>query len=482
MHQQTLAQQAQALAKGDYSPRELASHYLARIELHDSALNSFITLNKDAALDAANAAEAIRKQGSASMLAGLPLAHQDVFCTKGLRTSCGSKMLDNFVAPYDAHLIEQLNTAGAVCLGKTNMDEFGTAASGTTSFYGVTHNAWDATRIAGGAACGSAVAVAAGLASAASGCDTFGDIRLAAAHNGVTGLKATYGRISRLGMTANASSFDQAGFITRTAEDAALLLQAVAGFDQRDSTSAQEEVADYSASLDQPLTGLKVGIVRNLFDSELDSGIAAAVLAAAEQLQQLGATLVDVELEHAGQAMACASIIGSGEASTNLSRYDGVRFGYRCAEPKDLDDLYQRTRSEGFGAAVQERILLGTYYLSGEQYQSLYVQAQKVRRLIKQDFASSFAQVDLLLTPTSPALPRLLEQTTDAVTDWTSQRYTALANLAGLPAISLPCGLVEDLPVGLQLLAPWFQEARLLNAAHQYQLASDWHSRRPAGF
>lgn len=482
MHQQTLAQQAQALAEGKYSARELTAHYLTRIEQHDSALNSFITVTSEQALATADSADTARSNGTAPALAGLPLAHQDVFCSKGVRTSCGSKMLDNFIAPYDAQLIEQLNQAGTVSLGKTNMDEFGIAASGTTSFYGVSNNPWQAGRIAGGAASGSAIAVAAGLASAASGCDSFGDIRLAATHNGVTGLKATYGRISRLGMTANASSFDQAGFITCTAEDAALLLQAVAGFDQRDSTSAQKEVADYSASLNQPLNGLKVGIARNLFDSELDAGVAAAVLAAAEQLQQLGATLVDVDLTYANQAIACANIIGSGEASTNLSRYDGVRFGYRCADPVDLDDLYQRSRSEGLGNNVQERILLGTHFLSTGQYESHYVQAQKVRRLIKQDFVDNFAQVDLLLTPTSPALPRLQEQATDAMTDWISQRYTALANLAGLPAISLPCGLVDSLPVGLQLLAPWFQEARLLNAAHQYQQASDWHCRRPAGY
>lgn len=482
MHQQTLAQQLQALNSGQYSARELTSHYLQRIEQFEPQLNSFITTTKEQALAQAEAADAARANGAAGTLAGLPLAHQDVFCTKGVRTSAGSKMLDNFIAPYDAHLIEQLNNAGAVSLGKANMDEFGMAASGTTSFYGASNNPWDAKRSAGGAACGSAVAVAAGLVSAASGCDTFGDIRLAAAHNGVTGFKATYGRISRLGMTANASSFDQAGFITRTAEDAALLLQVAAGFDQRDSTSAQEAVADYSASLNQPLTGMKIGIVRSLFDDKCDSGIASAVLAAAEQLQQLGATLVDVELNYADQAIACASIIGSGEASTNLSRYDGVRFGYRCAEPKDLDDLYQRSRSEGFGASVQERLLLGAYYLSAGQYKSHYVQAQKVRRLIKQDYATAFNDVDLLLTPTSPELPRLLEQAADASADWLSQRYCLLANLAGVPAMSLPCGLVDNLPVGMQLIAPWFAEARLLNAAHQYQHATDWHSRRPAGF
>lgn len=482
MHQQTLAQQAQALAKGDYSARELTQHYLQRIQQLDGQLNSFITVTAEQALTSADAADAARKAGNTSPLCGLPLAHQDVFCSQGTRTSAGSKMLDNFIAPYSAHLLEQLEQAGAVSLGKTNMDEFGMAASGTSSFYGATSNPWNNQRISGGAACGSAVAVAAGLVGAASGCDSFGDLRLPAAHNGLTALKATYGRISRLGMTANASSFDQAGFITRTAEDAALLLQVAAGFDSRDSTSAQQDADDYSASLAQPLTGLRIGIARQLFDAELDSRIAEQVLASAEQLKQLGATLVDIQLPHQQHAIACASIIGSGEASTNLSRYDGVRFGHRCANPADLDDLYQRSRSEGFGASVQQRVMLGAYYLSVGQYESHYVQAQKVRRLIKQDFEQAFAQADLILTPVTPALPRLLTETIDATADWHSQRYCLLANLAGLPAMSLPCGLVDELPVGVQLLAPWFAEARLLNAAHQYQQATDWHLRRPAGF
>src|SRR5690554_3533532 len=438
MHQQTLAQQAQALAKGDYSARELTQHYLQRIQQLDGQLNSFITVTAEQALTSADAADAARKAGNTSPLCGLPLAHQDVFCSQGTRTSAGSKMLDNFIAPYSAHLLEQLEQAGAVSLGKTNMDEFGMAASGTSSFYGAISNPWNNQRISGGAAGGSAVAVAAGLTAAASGCDSFGDLRLPAAHNGLSALKATYGRISRLGMTANASSFDQAGFITRTAEDAALLLQVAAGFDSRDSTSAQQDADDYSASLAQPLTGLRIGIARQLFDAELDSRIAEQVLASAEQLKQLGATLVDIQLPHQQHAIACAS--------------------------------------------VQQRVMLGAYYLSVGQYESHYVQAQKVRRLIKQDFEQAFAQADLILTPVTPALPRLLTETVDATADWHSQRYCLLANLAGLPAMSLPCGLVDELPVGVQLLAPWFAEARLLNAAHQYQQATDWHLRRPAGF
>lgn len=482
MHQQTLAQHAQALAKGEYSARELTQHYLQRIEQLDPQLNSFISVTAEQALAQADAADVARQAGTASPLAGLPLAHQDVFCSQGTRTSCGSKMLDNFVAPYNAHLLEQLQQAGSVSLGKTNTDEFGMAATGQSSFYGPTHNPWDAQRISGGAASGSAVAVAAGLVAASTACDTFGDLRLPAAHNGLTGLKASYGRISRFGMTANASSFDQAGFVTRTAEDAALLLQATAGFDARDSTSSQEAVADYSSSLNQPLNGLRIGIARSLFDAEVDSRIADLVLASAEQLQQLGATLVDIQLPHSAQSTACASIIGSGEASTNMSRFDGVRFGYRCADPVDLDDLYQRSRSEALGSTVQQRILLGTYFLSANQYEDYYVQAQRVRRLIRQDFTTAFAQADLILAPVTATLPRANSAAADPVSDWHSQRYTALANLAGLPALSMPCGQVDGLPVGTQLLAPWLQEARLLNAAHQYQQATDWHHSRPNGF
>lgn len=481
MHQMTLAQQAKALADKTFSARELTEHYLKRIEQHAGALNCYISITAEQALAQADAADQQRSQGHAGPLLGLPLAHQDSLCSEGTRTSCGSKMLDNFVAPYNAHLLDRLQQAGATSLGKLNMDEFGMGSSGNTGFHGATHNPWDSQRVAGGAASGSAVAVAAGLAAASTGCDTLGDVRLPAAYNGLTALRPTYGRISRLGMTAHASSFDQASFVTRSAEDAALLLQATAGLDERDSTCADEPVADYTASLAQPLDGLKIGIVRALFDDQLDSRHAAAILAATDQLQALGASLVDIELPQLDQALATAMIISTGEASTNLSRYDGVRFGYRCAGPKDLADLYQRSRSEAFGDEVQRRLLLGAHFLSASQYQDYYVQAQKVRRLIKSGFQAAFADVDLLLTPvTAGAAPATGTQST--ARDFQAQRHCLPASLAGLPAMSLPCGLADNLPVGVQLLAPWFQEARLLGAAHQYQQASDWHSRRPAGF
>lgn len=481
MHQMTLAQQAKALADKTFSARELNQHYVQRIEQHDSALNSYITVTADQALAQADAVDQRHSNGEATALAGLPLAHQDSFCSAGTRSSAGSKMLDNFVAPYSAQLLDSLQQAGATSLGKLNLDEFGMGSTGSTSFYGATHNPWDNQRVTGGAASGSAVAVAAGLAAASTACDTLGDARLPAAYLGLTALRPTYGRISRLGMTAHASSFDQASFITRSAEDAALLLQASAGLDARDSTSADQPVDDYSANLAQPLSGLKIGIVRALFDASLDSQHGAAILAAAEQLQTLGASLLDIELPHLDQALSSALIISCGEASTNLSRYDGVRFGYRCADPKDLDDLYQRSRSEAFGAEVQRRLLLGAHFLSGERYQASYVQAQKTRRLLKNSIQSAFASVDLLLTPVAAgAAP--LKGASSTAQDLEAQRYCLPASLGGVPAMSLPCGLIDGLPVGLQLLAPWFQEARLLNAAHQYQQASDWHSRRPAGF
>lgn len=481
MHQMTLAQQAKALADKTFSARELNQDYLARIQQQDSALNSYVTVTADQALAQAEAADQQLASGQAGVLTGLPLAHQDSFCSQGVRSSAGSKMLDNFVAPYSAQLLERLQQAGATSLGKLNMDEFGMGSSGQNSFYGAVINPWDKQRVTGGAAAGSAVAVAAGLAAASTACDSLGDARLPTAYLGLTALRPTYGRISRLGMTANASSFDQASFITRSAEDAALLLQASAGLDERDSTSADQPVDDYSASLSQPLSGLKIGIARALFDAQLDSQHGAAILAAAEQLQALGASLVDIKLPHLEHSTASALIISSGEASTNLSRYDGVRFGYRCADPKDLDDLYQRSRSEAFGDEVKRRLALGAYFLSGERYQAAYVQAQKVRRLLKNSMQEAFNSVDLLLTPVAAGAAPLIGEHLTAQ-DLQAQSYCLPASLAGLPAMSLPCGLVDGLPVAMQLIAPWFAEARLLNAAHQYQLATDWHLSRPAGF
>ncbi len=483
MHQLTLANISKALAAKQFSAHELTTHLLSRIEQLDPQLNSFISVTADTALQQAQAADQLRSEGNSSALLGVPLAHKDLFCTKGVRTTCASKMLDNFVAPYDAAVVEKLNQAGCVSLGKLNMDEFAMGSSGESSFYGPSKNPWDLERIPGGSSSGSAVAVAARLVPAASGSDSGGSIRQPAAFTGLTGIKPTYGRISRWGMTAYASSFDQAGFLTHNAEDCALLLQATAGFDPRDSTSAEQAVDDYSAALAQPLQGLRIGLPKEYFDSRLDSRIGDAVNTAIEQLKQLGATFVDISLPSLPHAVAAYYVIASAEASTNLARFDGVRFGYRCAEPKDLDDLYLRSRNEAFGEEVKRRIMMGTYALSTGYYDAYYLKAQKIRRLIKNDFVSAFKDVDLILGPTTPNLPwQLGSKNNDPVAAYLEDIYTVPANLAGIPSLSMPAGIIDGLPVGVQLQAPYFQEARTLQVAHQFQQHTDWHARTPAGF
>ncbi len=483
MHQLTLANISKALAAKQFSAHELTTHLLSRIEQLDPQLNSFISVTADTALQQAQAADQLRSEGNNSALLGVPLAHKDLFCTKGVRTTCASKMLDNFVAPYDAAVVEKLNQAGCVSLGKLNMDEFAMGSSGESSFYGPSKNPWDLERIPGGSSSGSAVAVAARLVPAASGSDSGGSIRQPAAFTGLTGIKPTYGRISRWGMTAYASSFDQAGFLTHNAEDCALLLQATAGFDPRDSTSAEQAVDDYSAALAQPLQGLRIGLPKEYFDSRLDSRIGDAVNTAIEQLKQLGATFVDISLPSLPHAVAAYYVIASAEASTNLARFDGVRFGYRCAEPKDLDDLYLRSRNEAFGEEVKRRIMMGTYVLSTGYYDAYYLKAQKIRRLIKNDFVSAFKDVDLILGPTTPNLPwQLGSKSNDPVAAYLEDIYTVPANLAGIPSLSMPAGIIDGLPVGVQLQAPYFQEARTLQVAHQFQQHTDWHARTPAGF
>ena len=483
MHQLTLAKISQALADKQFSAHELTSHLLARIEQLDPQLNSFITVNQEAALQQADAADAQRSAGATSALLGVPLAHKDLFCTKDVRTSCASKTLDNFIAPYNATIVEKFNTAGCVSLGKLNMDEFAMGSSGETSFYGASKNPWDTSRVPGGSSSGSAVAVAARLVPAATGSDSGGSIRQPAAFNGLTGIKPTYGRISRWGMTAYASSFDQAGFLAHNAQDCALLLQATAGFDERDSTSAQQPVDDYTAALAQPLQGLRIGLPKEYFDSRLDARIGDVVHSAIEQLKQLGATFVDISLPTLPHAVPAYYVIASAEASTNLARFDGVRFGHRCDDPKDLEDLYTRSRNEAFGDEVKRRIMMGTYALSTGYYDAYYLKAQKIRRLIKNDFVSAFKDVDLILGPTTPNLPwHLGSKVNDPVAAYLEDIYTVPANLAGIPGLSMPAGMIDGLPVGVQLQAPYFQEARMLNVAHQFQQHTDWHAQAPAGF
>ncbi|TDY04342.1 Asp-tRNA(Asn)/Glu-tRNA(Gln) amidotransferase subunit GatA [Thiohalophilus thiocyanatoxydans] len=483
MHDKTLAELARDLNSGTYSSEELTRHYLERIASHDSQLNSYITAATDAALVRARAADEQRAAGEAGPLTGIPLAHKDIFCTDGLKTSCGSKMLDNFIAPYDATVVSRLNEAGMVTLGKTNMDEFAMGSSNETSFYGPVKNPWDTGTVPGGSSGGSAAAVAARLAPAATGTDTGGSIRQPAALCGVTGLKPTYGRVSRYGMIAFASSLDQAGPLTQTAEDAALLLNAMAGFDPRDSTSLDRAVPDYSAGLGADLTGLKIGLIKEHFDPGLDGGVADAVDAALAEYKKLGAEVVEISLPNTHLSVPAYYVVAPAECSSNLSRFDGVRFGYRCENPTDLADLYKRSRGEAFGPEVKRRIMVGTYALSAGYYDAYYIKAQQARRLIRDDFVRAFESVDVIMGPTAPSPAfKLGEKADDPITMYLSDIYTIAANLAGLPAMSVPAGFVNNLPVGLQIIGNYFDEARLLNVAHRYQEVTDWHQRIPSGF
>ena len=483
MHNKSLVELAAGLRAGDFSSEELTRACLARITEYDAALNSFITVAEEQALSAARAADERIRQGQAGPLTGIPFAHKDIFCTRGIRTSCGSRMLDNFDAPYDATVTAKLQAAGAVMLGKTNMDEFAMGSSNETSYYGPVRNPWDTDTVPGGSSGGSAAAVAARLVPASTGTDTGGSIRQPAALCGITGLKPTYGRVSRYGMIAFASSLDQAGPLTRTAEDAAIMLAAMAGFDERDSTSVDRPIEDYRASLGDSLQGLRIGLPGEYFGEGLDGGVAGAVEAALEEFKQLGATVVDIQLPNTHLAVPAYYVVAPAECSSNLSRFDGVRFGYRASDPQDLTDLYTRSRGEGFGAEVKRRILIGTYALSAGYYDAYYLKAQQVRRLIRDDFLQAFNQVDVIMGPTAPSTAfRLGEKADDPVSMYLSDIYTIAVNLAGLPGMSIPVGLPDGMPAGLHLVGNYFTEGRLLNVAHQFQQVTDWHLRCPEGY
>ena len=476
----SLKQISDGLAAGDFSSVEITRELLDRIAAANPALNAYITVTDELALQQAEAADQARADGRAGALTGVPLAVKDIFCTDGVLTSCASRMLENFRAPYDATVIEKLKAAGTVMLGKTNMDEFAMGSSNENSHYGPARNPWDRERVPGGSSGGSAVAVAAGLAPAALGTDTGGSIRQPAAFCGITGLKPTYGRVSRYGMIAYASSLDQGGPMARSAEDCALLLQAMAGFDERDSTSIEREVPDYAASLDQEIGGLRIGLPQEYFAEGLDDGVARVIEAAIDEYRRLGAEIVEISLPNSGIAIPAYYVVAMAECSSNLSRFDGVRFGHRCDDPKDLEDLYKRSRTEGFGDEVKRRILIGTYALSAGYYDAYYLKAQKLRRLISDDFQRAFEQCDLIAGPTTPtpAFPLGANQD-DPVAMYLQDIYTISVNLAGLPAMSIPAGFSDGLPVGLQLIGNYFDEARLLGAAHRFQQATDWHRQQP---
>jgi aspartyl-tRNA(Asn)/glutamyl-tRNA(Gln) amidotransferase subunit A len=482
LHLLSLADLGKGLSAGDFSSRELVEHLLSRIE-GDQSLNAFISVTAEQALSVAGECDAARSKGPAGPLCGLPIVHKDIFCTKGVLTTCGSRILENFISPYDATVVERLSAAGAVMLGKTNMDEFAMGSSNETSYFGPVRNPWDAERAPGGSSGGSAAAVAARLAPAATGTDTGGSIRQPAALTNTVGLKPTYGRVSRYGMIAFASSLDQAGVITRTAEDAAILLAVLAGFDERDSTCLDHPVADYVGGLDASLRGRKIGIVQQHFDQGLDAQCAARVRDAMTALEEQGAELIEVDLPNLDLSVPTYYVVAPAECSSNLSRFDGVRFGHRADNARDLFDLYCRSRGEGFGAEVKRRIMTGTYVLSAGYYDAYYLKAQKVRQLISQDFKNAFEKVDMIAGPTTPTPAfKLGDKTDDPITMYLNDIYTIGANLAGLPGISVPCGFVDDLPVGMQLVGPHFAEETLLACAHQYQLLTDWHTRCPDAY
>ncbi len=483
LHTRTLTELARGLADGDFSAVLLTEHLLERIARANERLNAFVTVTADEALAAAEAADRARAAGQSLPLLGLPIVHKDLFCTEGVRTTCGSRMLENFISPYDATVVAKLKAAGAVMLGKTNMDEFAMGSSSETSYYGPVRNPWDLTRSPGGSSGGTAAAVAARIAPAGTATDTGGSIRQPAALCGAVGLKPTYGRVSRFGMVAFASSLDHAGTVTRTAEDAALLLGVMAGLDEKDSTSVDEPVPDYLAALPAPLEGLRVGVVRQHFDEGLAPQCAERVREALAVIEAQGATLTEIDLPNADLSVPTYYVVAPAESSSNLSRFDGVRFGHRAADPKDLLDLYCRSRGEGFGAEVKRRIMTGTYVLSAGYYEAYYLRAQKVRQLIAADFKRAFEQVDVIAGPTAPTPAFAIgEKTDDPITMYLNDIYTIGANLAGLPGISVPCGFADGLPVGLQLIGPHFAEARVLQVAHQYQRLTDWHLACPEEF
>jgi len=483
MHTKSLAELAEGLRNKDFSSEELTKSALNRISQYDSQLNSFISVAEEQALVQARHADAQITSGKLSSLTGIPIAQKDIFCTEGIRTSCASRMLDNFISPYDATVVEKFNAAGAIMVGKTNMDEFAMGSSNETSFYGAVKNPWDTERVPGGSSGGSAAAVAARLVPAATGTDTGGSIRQPAALCGITGIKPTYGRVSRYGMIAFASSLDQAGAMAPSAEDTAIMLNAMAGFDARDSTSIEKEVPDYTAVLNNDIKGLKIGIPKEYFGEGLDAEVAAKIEQAVDEYKKLGAEIIDISLPNSSLSVPVYYVVAPAECSSNLSRFDGVRFGYRCDDPKDLEDLYKRSRGEAFGPEVKRRIMIGTYALSAGYYDAYYLKAQKLRRLISEDFKQAFENVDVIMGPTAPSTAfKIGEKSDDPITMYLSDIYTIATNLAGLPGMSVPAGFSNGLPVGLQIIGSYFDEARLLNVAHQYQNVTDWHQQIPEGF
>jgi aspartyl-tRNA(Asn)/glutamyl-tRNA(Gln) amidotransferase subunit A len=483
IYSMSLCELKTGLVNKEFSSTEIIKLLLDRISTIGKPLNAFITITAEQAVDDASKADKIIAKGNANSLTGLPIAHKDLFCTRDVLTSCASRMLNNFISPYDAAVVEKLSDAGAVMIGKTNMDEFAMGSSNETSYFGSVLNPWDDKLSPGGSSGGSAAAVAARLVPAATGTDTGGSIRQPAALTGTTGIKPTYGRVSRYGMVAFASSLDQGGVITRSSEDAALLLGIISGFDERDSTSSEEQVPDYLSTINNPIKGLKIGCIRQHFDEGLEKNNEKLINKAIEVFKEQGAKIIEIDMPNIDLSVPTYYVVSSAECSSNLSRFDGVRFGYRAKEYTDLAQLYCRTRGDGFGAEVKRRLMTGTYVLSAGYYDAYYLKAQKVRQLISRDFKSAFEEVDVILGPTTPTPAFALgEKIEDPITMYLNDIYTIGANLAGLPGMSIPCGFVDNLPIGLQIIGPHFSEEVLLRCAHQYQLLTDWHTKIPEKF
>ena len=479
-HNLSLKKQLQGLKEGSFSSTELTTHYLERIEKYDGELNSFISVTAERALIQAKNSDERYANNQAFGLDGIPLAHKDIFCTKDVLTTCGSKMLHNFVSPYSSTVYEKLDAQGMVMLGKTNMDEFAMGSSNETSYFGPVKNPWNKEYVPGGSSGGSAACVAANLTPVATATDTGGSIRQPASLCGLTGIKPTYGRVSRYGMIAFASSLDQGGVLAKSAEDAALILEAMSGYDPKDSTSLNVKEIDFQTSINEPIKNLKIGLPKEFFDAELPSYLQKSIQESVDVYKSLGANIVEISLPNINLSLPIYYIIAPAECSANLSRYDGVRYGYRCKNPKDIDDLFMRTREEGFGSEVKRRILIGTYALSAGYYDAYYLKAQKCRQLVANDFAEAFKKVDVILSPTTPGTAfKSGEKTSDPVEMYLQDIFTIPANLAGLPALSIPCGEHEGLPLGLQLVGNSLQESKLLQFAQAFQSNTDWHKKLP---
>jgi len=483
MHTLSVKEMSEKLRNKEITSVALTQHYLDRIDQYDGELNSYVTVTPELAMEMAKHADKMIAQGKGGLLTGIPVAHKDIFCTLDVKTTCGSKMLDNFIAPYDAKVVEASRKLGMPILGKTNMDEFAMGSSSESSYYGATKNPWDLNAVPGGSSGGSAAVIAAGLAPLATGSDTGGSIRQPASFCGITGIKPTYGAVSRYGMIAYASSFDQGGPMTRSAEESAWLLDVMAGFDERDSTSLEQPKQDYVSALGNDIKGLKVGVPAEYFEAGLDEGVESNIRAAIAELEKLGAEIVEVSLPNKELAVPAYYVLAPAEASSNLSRFDGVRYGYRCENPTDLNDLYTRSRSEGFGAEVKRRIMVGAYALSAGYYDAYYLKAQKLRRMVRDDFVKAFEQCDVIVGPVAPTPAfNIGEKSDDPVSMYLADLYTIPVNLAGMPAMSVPAGFSNGRPVGLHLVGPYHSEAKLLNVAHQYQQVTNWHQQMPESY